>query len=141
MIFVECKLKKEGSWWVAYSDILDVSSQGKTKSKAKKMLVDAINELSYSQFNNNLKLAEKAFEKGNIFFISTDTKYLYPFALAQLRAKYAKTQQEVADELGFNSKNAYAQYEQGKRKPSEEQFQQFLAIIAGKNAPKFFLAA
>jgi hypothetical protein len=129
------KVKLEGKiWkdektkrWVVHVPLLDISTQGKTRSDALAMIEDAV-EVEASV--RGLKIhAELSREPGTFKIGANDPDRLIAFLLKRQRAFHGLSVREVATRLKSSSPTAYAQYEQGKRAPSLGKLQDLLRAI------------
>ncbi len=126
MVFEGKIYKHHGKWWVIEVPILDLMTQGKTKREARLMLKDALQLLI-----NNKKLKIQLITKGpNTFLLkSNNPTLLLSLFLKRQRASQNISLSEMAKKLNVKSKNAYAQYEQGRSEPSLSKLQEFIAAL------------
>ena len=117
--------KGEKFWSVVIAD-LKIYTQGRNEKDAYTMAKDALECL----------VDEKGFHayvkpmSGNRFSVAaTDIRPLIARYLQVARSRSGLTIQEVADRMGVTSRNAYAQYEQGKATPSLEKLTQILQAL------------
>ena len=125
------KLTKDGPYFLAEVNELDAMTQGKTKKEAVFMVKDLIQEMLFDQFEKQIKCSVLNKEKDNITLFIPD-HYAIPLVLKRLRSTKGKTIKEISDKCGFKSKNAYAQYEKGRRMPSIEQLGKLLETMEAK---------
>lgn len=127
---LEGKIWKSGRFWLVEIPALDVMTQGKNRPDAIRMLKDAISLLI-----DKPKLQMRVLlGKRDVFFVETrQVKPLLALLLKRQRIKHHLSLADVASKMGAKSKNAYAQYEQGKSEPSLSKFQQFLQAMDRQN--------
>jgi hypothetical protein len=119
--------KDQGSrYWLAEVPLLDVMTQGTSKSNAYKMIADAIQSLIDKEgFRVNARLVG-----GESFTVGANQEtLLIALMLKRQREAHRLTLQEVAHRLGQKSANAYARYEQGKTVPTVEKLSQLMRAI------------
>ncbi len=111
------QIYKDGSWWLVEVPILDVMTQGKTRTEAGAMLKDAIESLV-----NKDRFAIRVIDRGSndIAVETDDVATLFALALKRQREAHGLSLAQVAQALGQSSKTAYARYEQGNSVPSLE---------------------
>lgn len=125
-MYLEGKIWKDGQFWLIEVPSLDLATQGKSKKDACSMLQDALKALMnqkriYSQIilvNNDELLLE-----------IRDETVLLALMLKRQRAKYGLSLSQMAKKLKTRSKNAYAQYEQGRNEPSLSKLQEFFSAM------------
>jgi DNA-binding XRE family transcriptional regulator len=123
---LEGKIWQDGRWWLVEVPDLDVMTQGKSRRHALAMICDAVQLLADEK---GFKVRVDAGHKG-YFTIETDqVGPLLSLLLKRQRIKNKMTVNDVVAHLGLKSKNAYAQYEQGRNEPSLSQFQKFIQAI------------
>jgi hypothetical protein len=136
------RIWKDGSWWLAESEIADVITQGKTRTEAAAMLADAIESLvDRSSFRVTVRDAPSAGD-GGVTIEANDPAALVALVLRRQRQVSGLSLADVAEKLGQTSKTAYARYEQGDAMPSMEKFEELLravsptaTVIIGTQAP------
>ena len=119
--------KDRGSkYWLAEVPLLDVMTQGTSKSKAYEMIADAIQSL----INKKGFRADVRSLGGECFTVGANQETaLMALMLKRQREAHRLTLQEVASRLGQKSANAYARYEQGKSVPTVEKLNQLMRAI------------
>jgi len=120
------KIWKEGAEWLAESEVLDVMTQGKTRTEAAAMLVDAIESLA----DERLGITIRDLPDGEVLIESKKSAQLCAMALRRQRLAHGLSIADVAAKLGQSSKTAYARYEQGQVTPSLDKYQELLAAVA-----------
>ena len=119
---------RDGRFWLIEVCALDVMTQGRTRKEALEMLKDAVESLvDRSGFEVDVTLRTK-----NAVILGTrggqNDKLLAAFFLKQQRAKNGLSLNQVVGRLKI-TKNAYAQYEQGRSLPSLAKIQEFVAAM------------
>jgi DNA-binding XRE family transcriptional regulator len=115
---------KQGKQWLIEVPNLDFITQGKSRKHAFEMLIDG---LSLLVNDKKFKFTISFSKRDNEFFLkSNDDKKLISLALKRQRIKNNLTLSDLAKKLKAKSKNAYAQYEQGRNLPSLTKIQDFL---------------
>ena len=129
---IEGRLKKSGKFWAAEIPLLCIYTQGKSKNHAYAMVKDAIEALvDQESFSIDVQpLTDDYFAVS-----SNNDRALMAFALRQQRAACGLSQSDMAKALSYTSKNAYAQYEQGKVVPSLDKFAKFLMAMDKRLEP------
>jgi len=136
------RIWKDGSWWLAESEIADVMTQGKTRTDAAAMLADAVESLvERDGFKVTVRDAPSAGD-GGVTLETNDPAALVALVLRRQRQAIGLSLSDVVTKLGQSSKTAYARYEQGDVMPSMEKFEELLravsphaAVIIGTQAP------
>ena len=118
---------KSESFWVIEIPALNVVTQGHTKKDAYFMIRDAVEMLINKK---GFKTETVPLNKSEFLFGSNDSGALIAFLLKQQRHKHGLSLSDMAERLGVASKNAYAQYEQGKNLPSLTKLQNFLEAMS-----------
>lgn len=120
------KVWKEGKFWLVEVPALDVMTQGKSRKNALFMIGDAIEELVDERgFRVKVTLAT-----GDEFIISAnDLAPLVALMLKRQRARNGLSLSDMQKKLHTKSRNAYAQYEQGRSVPSVQKLVEFLAAM------------
>jgi ribosome-binding protein aMBF1 (putative translation factor) len=123
---VQGKIWKDKNVWLIEVPTMDLMTQGKTRKDAFEMLKDAIKSLqTKTQFSIKFKESDH-----QDFYISTpDTKEMVAFILFRLRSKSGLSLEDVRERLGVKSKNAYAQYEQGRAEPTLSKMEELLKVL------------
>ena len=100
--------------------MLDLVTQGHTKKEAVEMMADAIQCLVDKK---SFKVNTDHESKEDTFLVyANDTDKLIALILKRQRAKHGLSIADVANKLGFSSRNAYARYETAKVKISFNKF-------------------
>lgn len=131
MEFVAKLLKEKQYWVVELDEFGGPLTQGRTKNEAVFMLQDLFQEMIFDQLNKKIKLDEPRLINNEIL-LSVPDQYAVPLLLHELRYARGQTIEDVSHLCGFKSKNAYAQYEKGRRMPSIEQFSKLLEVLGAK---------
>jgi hypothetical protein len=119
--------KDKGSkYWLAEVPLLDVMTQGRSRSNAYGMMADAIQSLINKEgFRVDIRPAG-----GEFFTVGANQgTLLIALMLKRQREAHRLTLQEMARRLGQKSVNAYARYEQGKSVPTVEKLNQLMRAI------------
>ena len=118
---------RSGRYWAIEIPILDIATQGRTKTEAYGMIADAVEAL----------VNRKGFKvrvygmKGSEFEIGASNQgALTALLLRRARLKAGLSLEEVAARLGSKSPNSYARYEQGRSLPSVEKLTQLFSAVA-----------
>jgi predicted RNase H-like HicB family nuclease len=127
---LEGKVWKDGKFWLVEVPAIDVCTQGRTRKEALMMIEDAIMELMSEYFQvveiKDAKIEILDHEK-NIFGVkASNNNLMLSFSLIRQRELSKSTVREVAERLGSNSPNAYAQYERGKMRITLDQYERLL---------------
>ncbi len=119
--------KDKGSrYWLAEVPLLDLMTQGTSKSNACRMVVDAVEALA----NKKKFKADVRPLAGEFFTIGANHgTFLIALMLKRQREAHRLTLQEVARRLGQKSANAYARYEQGKSVPTVAKLNELMRAI------------
>jgi len=125
-MYLKGKIFKEGRFWIIEVPILNITTEGYSKKDAYNMMRDAVESLvSKKSFKTEvIDLTNNEFLLG-----SNDCETLISFMLKQQRHKHNLSLSDMADRIGASSKNAYAQYEQGKNLPSLTKLETFLEAM------------
>ena len=119
--------KDEGSrYWLAEVPLLDVVTQGTSKTDALRMIADAVEALvDAPRFRADVR------RTGPLTFAlgATPENTLVALMLRRLREARRLTLMDVAKRLRSKSPNAYARYEQGKSVPSVEKLAELIRAI------------
>lgn len=117
---------KEGRFWLVEVSALDVMTQGRSKKDALAMIRDAIEELVHEK-GFRIKVAPS---DGNAFVISANAVApLVALMLKRQRAKNGLSLADMQERLHTKSRNAYAQYEQGRSVPSIQKLLEFFSAM------------
>ena len=123
------KLYKDGKFWLAEIQILDLMTQGHTKKEAYEMVADMLETLVNKE---GFKIAvfkgpNNTFEVGSL-----EPKHMISLLLQRKREISGLSLSQVADRLGVSSRNTYARYEQGKSVPTVEKLNELLHAVCPK---------
>jgi predicted RNase H-like HicB family nuclease len=117
---------KKNRYWGIEIPILHIHTQGKTRKDALFMVKDAIESL----------LEKKLFRvrvhagDGDTFTVDSDNSTAFiAFMLRRQRQFRGLSVRDVAERLKSKSPNAYAQYEQGRVKPSMDKLVELMRAI------------
>lgn len=121
------RIWKDGSHWLAEVPLLDVMTQGKTRTEAGAMLKDAIESLV-----NKDRFAVRVVDRGGdeVAVESDDVATLFATSLKRLREANGLSMADVAERLGQSSKTGYARYEQGLAVPALDKAGELLRAVA-----------
>lgn len=118
------KVWKEDKFWLVEIPALDVMTQGGSRKNALLMIKDAIEELVNEK---GFKIKVVPSENKNEFIIyANDVAPLVALMLKRQRAKNGLTLADMQERLHAKSRNAYAQYEQGRSMPTVQKLVEFL---------------
>ncbi|MBW2260792.1 MAG: helix-turn-helix transcriptional regulator [Deltaproteobacteria bacterium] len=118
---------RSGRHWAVEVSVLDVVTQGRSKSDAYEMIADAIVELvDRPGFRVDVHPG-----RGDYFEVSSnDEVTLVSFCLRRQRMRSGLSLAEVAMKLGAKSRNSYARYEQGRSVPTIAKLSQLLSVVS-----------
>jgi len=120
------RVVKAGKWWAIEVPDLGAFSQGKSKKEAYAMIRDAI-EVMIDKRGFSIEIHPG---KGSYFEVgSTEDAALVAFFLKQQRGLSGKTLEQVVQNLGQTSVNAYARYEQGASVPTIDKLTALLRAL------------
>jgi len=120
------KIYKDGKFWLAEIPILDLMTQGRTKSEAYEMIADMLETL-VNKNNFKIKVFKKTidtFEVGSL-----EPKFMISLLLQRKRTLSGLSLAQVANRLGVSSRNTYARYEQGRSVPTIEKLNELLHAV------------
>ncbi len=121
---------KEGKYWVITVPSLEITTQGKSKKDALRMMADAVEcHVDKSHFKAKATLCEKS---SNFTLSSNDEPELIALFLKRQRQINHLTIREVAKKLGYTSPSAYSQYESGKHIPGLDKISKFISVMNPK---------
>lgn len=125
-MYLEGKVWKDDSFWLIEVPSLDLATQGKSKKDACRMLQDALKALM-----NQKRIYSKIIliDNDRLLFEMRDETALLALILKRQRVKYGLSLGQMAKKLKTRSKNAYAQYEQGRNEPSLSKLQEFFSAM------------
>ncbi len=136
-MLLDTRIFRQGKWWVGEVTVLNISTQGHSKKELLSMLKDLVQNLFSSR-----KPSVMVFEiKGEVFLEVRPFKLLLPAILKRQRIKAGMTVRQVAERMGYKNHHNYAAYESGKIVPSFEKFQELMAGLFSRKAPKHDLVA
>jgi DNA-binding XRE family transcriptional regulator len=122
-------VRKVGRGWLIEVPALDLMTQASTKKGSYDMLTDALESLVNCK-DFKVRIFPLLDDR---FILGTNNDNLFiALVLKRQRIKHGLSLSDMAKRLGASSKNAYAQYEQGKNLPSLPKLQEFLQAM-GKN--------
>jgi len=128
---LEGKVFKDGKFWLSEVPILDLMTQGTSKSDAIDMMASAIKDLAEER--KGLKISIESTE-GQTFVLGTNNPdKLISLILKRQREKEGLSIADVVNRLGFSSRNAYARYETSKVKLSMNKFLELYQTITKKD--------
>lgn len=119
--------RDEGSrYWLAEVPLLDVMTQGTSKTDALRMIADAVEALVDAPH-----FRADARRTGALTFAlgATPENALVALMLRRLREARGLTLMDVAKRLRSKSPNAYARYEQGRSVPSVAKLDELMRAI------------
>jgi len=125
------RLWKDGTWWLAESEIADVCTQGRSRKDAARMLADAFETL-IDRPGCKVLVTYDGRADGEVTIEASEPAALAAFVLQRLRQSSGKSLSEVAQAMGRSSKNAYARYEQGRAVPTIEMFDELLRAVSSE---------
>lgn len=121
------RLWKEDKFWLVEIPAIDVMTQGRSKKDALFMIKDAIEELVNEK---GFKVKVLQTENKNEFIIyANDVAPLVALMLKRQRAKKGLSLADMQKRLHTKSRNAYAQYEQGRSVPTVQKLAEFLNVM------------
>lgn len=114
-------------YWVVSVPLLDISTQGRSQKTALTMIEDAIQVEAEKE---GLRVrAEFGKQEGTFLVSANKPDQLIAFLLRRQRTCHGLTVRDVALRMDSKSPTAYAQYEQGRRKPTLGKLQELLRAI------------
>ena len=123
----EGKVWKDGKFWLIEVPLLDVMTQGHTRTEAFEMIKDAIESL----------INQDGFEvvvhhgRGDTFEVSAnDIRPMLALMLKRKRVAKGVSLGEAISRLGQSSKMAFARYERGKAVPSVIKLAELFAAVS-----------
>jgi len=118
---------KDGKYWLVEVPLLDVATQGRSRSEALSMIADAVESL-VDQPGFSVEVHAR---RGTTFELgSQDAGPLVALMLRRQREARGVSLSEVAARLGQSSKNSYARYEQGRASPTIDKLFELLEAVA-----------
>lgn len=118
------KITKDGKFWLAEVEGLDIMTQGKTRKDALMMIKDAI-ELVADVKGFSVTVKDLG---DNLFSIEpSDEKVLYGLSIKRLRSKMHIAREDLAEALEQTSTTTIARYERYESKPKTEQYSRMLS--------------
>jgi hypothetical protein len=111
---IEGHMKKEGKFWIVEIPVLDVITQGLSKSEAYRIAGTVVEDMV-----------------GQTDFVleANDSSALIPLMLRRQRVKKGITVREASRLMGSNSPNAWGAYEQGRRAPTFDQLERMIRVL------------
>lgn len=128
-MIINGRIWKDGKWWLAESEVVDIHTQGKTRTEAIEMLVDAFETMIDRP---DVRIAVTASGRDGDALVSieaNDPAAFAAFVLHRVRERSGRSLAEVASTMGKASKNAYARYEQGEAVPTIQKFEELLSAV------------
>lgn len=119
---------KANRYWHIEVPVLGISTQGKSKQHALRMIGDAI-ELSIDKKGFRVDIQLTSTSENEFTVGANDPRILVAFMLRQQRSLHGLTLKEVSSRLKISSPNAYARYEQGKSVPTLDKLTELLHAI------------
>lgn len=111
--------------WIVEVQSLDLVTQGRTKTEALEMLVDAVTSL----IDDSKFIASVSSEGDEVLLSCNDPGALLALMLQRQRAAVNITLADAAKKMHSASKNAYRQYETGDRSPTIDKLNELLFAI------------
>lgn len=136
MVFIG-QLWKDEKFWVVTVPSLEVTTQGRTRREALRMIADAIEEhVAKPGFHVMVRMIrgmhQKAGAAEQFFVTAKHHAELAALFLRRQRQLNNLSVREVAKRLGYASASAYAQYETGRHLPGLDKLSKFLAAMNPK---------
>lgn len=128
-MIIHGRIWKDGKWWLAESEIADVYTQGRTRTEAIEMLVDAFESLIDRPDVKIAVTASGAEGDVPVSIEANEPAVFTAFVLQRVRERSGRSLAEVAAVMGKVSKNAYARYEQGEAVPTLEKLEELLTAV------------
>lgn len=123
-------LWKEGRFWVIEVPSLEITTQGKSRRDAYRMIEDAIeSHIGKRRF----KLRVTPLENQTFAISSHNDGELIALFLKRQRQLNHVTVRDLVKRLGYASPSAYAQYESGKHMPGLDKISRFLRAMNPKS--------
>lgn len=131
------RIYKGERYWVAECEAIGSITQGKSRTDACAMLADLIQVRAREELQRSKEFQATVVEIGetgpdafDVHISSNEAAVLVALVLKNQRKQSGLSLAEVAEKLGAASRNAFANYEQGKREPSIGKFIELLAVVA-----------
>lgn len=125
----EGRVWKEGRHWLIEVPALLVITEGPSRAEALRMLQDAMESL----IDRRSFKVEVTLLPGDIVVLGArgagSERLLAGFFLKRQRSRFGLTLSDMVRRLGVKSRNAYAQYEQGRCLPSLSKIQEFISAM------------
>jgi hypothetical protein len=123
---IEGHMKKEGKFWIVEIPVLDVITQGLSKSEAYRIAGTVVEDMVGI---GGFKVA--VFKVGQTDFVleANDSSALIPLMLRRQRVKKGITVREASRLMGSKSPNAWGAYEQGRRAPTFDQLERMIRVL------------
>ncbi len=121
------KIYRDGRFWLAEIPMLEAMTQGRTRREALEMIGDWIETMvDRVGFSVTVYPGKKdTFEVG-----SSDIRNLVSLLLRRRRESSGLSLAEAAQQLGVQSRNAYARYEKGESLPTIEKLDSLLRAVS-----------
>ena len=123
---IQGKVLKAKNCWVIEVPSMDLVTRGRTRKEAFDKLKSSMRTLGEDK-TFSLKLEWE--DRDSFYLSSPKIKKLIAFILFRLRAKQGLSLEDVRKRLGVKSKNAYAQYEQGRAEPTMSKMKELLKAL------------
>ena len=123
---VEGRIFRSGKYWAIEIPMLDIYSQGRTRSQAFEMLQDAARLLAD---DDGFELEMYAGAGERFEAAGKDPAGFFAFVLRRQRQARGLSLRDVSQRLGMKSRNAYARYEQGRTVPTIQKFTELLKAV------------
>jgi hypothetical protein len=123
------RLWRDGTWWLAESEIADVCTQGRSRKDAARMLADAFETL-IDRPGCKVAVTDEGRADGEVTIEASEPAVLAAFVLQRLRLSSGKSLSQVAHAMGRSSRNAFARYEQGRAVPTIDMFDELLRAVS-----------
>ncbi len=117
---------KDGKFWLAEIPILDLMTQGRTKTETYVMVADMLESLVNKE---GFKVEVYKGKKQEFEIGSSEPKHMISLLLQRKRELSGLSLSQVATRLGMKSRNTYARYEQGQSIPSIEKLNELLNAV------------
>ena len=124
-------IRRSKKFWLAEIREIDAATQGISKKEVELMAQDLLKGMIDAYFEKDVEIKMRKDDKDQLVLTAPD-EYAIPLILRRLRIANQITIEEITHACGFKSKNAYAQYEQGRRMPGIQQFSRLLEILGAQ---------
>lgn len=129
---IDLEARDDTETWCASVLPLGVTGYGVTRQAACTELAASLEELAAEVVPSRSPFEVSVVDDGEhtLLVSASDTTRLIALLLRDQRTSYGMSLADVAEEAGARSRNAYAQYEQGKVMPTLSKLQDMLDIVA-----------